>query len=217
MNKVLVAVAVLIPLLLCYQEAAAVVIDFDSLVNTGLAGDIAGDAFVGQGIIFSTPDLVLNLGSSIASKPNCLGADPVGGEPFSGGVFFKFTGNQISNDLQFRGGSPFGDITATAFNINDVIVSVKNISPASGTLDFSGFSVHRVEVTGNTMCIDDVSFNLINEQPGDGGANDKIIGGKIILLDSTGLLLAGVATSAFWLIPVTLSSAGLIVYKLRKN
>lgn len=217
MNKVLVAVAVLIPLLLCYQEAAAVVIDFDGFVNTGGNGEIVGDEFTVQGIIFSTPDLVLNIGRSSASIPNCLGADHGVNGPFSGGVFFEFTGNQISNDLQFRGGSPFGDITATAFNINDVIVSVKNIAPASGTLDFTGFSVHRVGVTGNTMCIDDVSFNLINEQPGDGGGNDKVIGGKIILIDSIGLLLAGVTTSAFWLIPSILSGAGLIVYKLRKN
>jgi len=221
MNKVLVAVAVLIPLLLCYQEAAAVSISFDSFTNDpGGNGEMPGNAFEQDGIIFSTPDLALNLAASGLSSPNrnCLGADSSNTGALTGKVIFEFTGNRVSNDLRFFGVSNFFTMSAKAFDINGNFVSEKSVFQSNLPVDFTGFPVHKVEATsGDAFCIYDVSFNLINEQPGDGGANDKVIGGKIILIDSTGLLLAGVTTSAFWFIPAILSGAGLIVYKLRKN
>jgi hypothetical protein len=46
---------------------------------------------------------------------------------------------------------------------------------------------------------------------------EQLIGGKIISLDTTTLLLAGMQTSLFWILPVILASVGLIAFRKMRS
>lgn len=45
----------------------------------------------------------------------------------------------------------------------------------------------------------------------------EIVGGQIIPIDSTALLLAGAQSSLSWIVPIVLAGAGFVAFKLRRN
>jgi hypothetical protein len=194
------------------QVHASTVINFDSYHNTGGPGDFKGDEYVGQGIIFSTDpaDSILGLGGSTGSKPNCLGSYK-SGSPYNGPVFFEFTNNQIAKDLRFWGVHKDYEMHAIGFDINDNKIRELNLVPPSRIVDFSGIPIHRVEVTGRSMCIDDVVFTL---EPGP--QMDNVIGGKLIPVDTIALLLAG-TLSFSWMIPIVLSTVGIGMFAVSRK
>ena len=58
-------------------------------------------------------------------------------------------------------------------------------------------------------------FQLTSKKQDDGGGNGKVIGREIIPIESTGLLLAGMQTSAFWMLPALAGIAGARAYFVR--
>jgi len=47
--------------------------------------------------------------------------------------------------------------------------------------------------------------------------NSQVIGGKLIPLDTTALLLAGAQSSLAWILPLVLGGVGLAVFMLRRS
>jgi hypothetical protein len=43
------------------------------------------------------------------------------------------------------------------------------------------------------------------------------IGGKIIPIETAGLLLAGIQTSVVWILPIILAGVGLAAFKIRRD
>ena len=62
---------------------------------------------------------------------------------------------------------------------------------------------------------DEPWFQLTSKKQVDDGGNGKVIGGEIIPIESTGLLLAGMQTSAFWMLPALAGIAGARAYFVR--
>ena len=58
-------------------------------------------------------------------------------------------------------------------------------------------------------------FQLTSKKQDGSGGNGKVIGGEIIPIESTGLLLAGMQTSAFWMLPALAGIAGAGAYFIR--
>ena len=63
--------------------------------------------------------------------------------------------------------------------------------------------------------IDAPWFQLTSKKQDGSGGNGKVIGGEIIPIESTGLLLAGMQTSAFWMLPALAGIAGAGAYFVR--
>jgi len=66
-------------------------------------------------------------------------------------------------------------------------------------------------ITGNLICPTSVPVNLILEFA------SHVIGGTILPLDSTSLILAGLETSALWLAPVVISAAGIGLFVVSRK
>ena len=45
----------------------------------------------------------------------------------------------------------------------------------------------------------------------------QVVGGELLPIDTTALLLAGIQTSAIWILPVILAGAGFAAFKLRRK
>jgi len=59
---------------------------------------------------------------------------------------------------------------------------------------------------------DEPWFQLTSKKQVDDGGNGKVIGGEIIPIESTGLLLAGIQSSAIWMLPALAGIAGAGAY-----
>jgi len=187
-------------------------INFDSFANLlGNNGEITGNEFIAQGVVFSTPDLALNLGTTPLSgtQPNSLGADLSVINDFDGTLVIEFTGNQCAQDVEFLIFNP--PFQAEAFDLNGNSLGVLT---SSTTFDevflFAGLPVHKVVTTGNAYAIDTLMFSLEDCGP---------IAGELLPLDSTALFLAGIQSMTVWMIPTVLGLAGVGVYlvKFRKQ
>jgi hypothetical protein len=96
----------------------------------------------------------------------------------------------------------------------------------SGTATLDGgdsilFNPTSFSVTnnGDTPVIIIINGNPITIPPGETYSRDKVVGGIIIPIETTSLLLAGQHTSAVWMIPTLagLAGAGLYLVKFRAN
>jgi hypothetical protein len=94
-----------------------------------------------------------------------------------------------------------GSIT---FDPNSDFLSVETGPGTTGTIEIDGV---ETPLEGNQ----EMTFDM--RQPD----NSQVIGGEIIQLDTTSLLLAGIQTSALWILPVILVGSGLAVFKLRRS
>ena len=183
----------------------ATVINFDSFVNNGGGnGELTGNEFLGQGVVFSTPDLALNIGSTpgSGSQPNSLGAD-LQVNDFQGSLVIEFTRNQCATDVQFLIFNP--PFSATAFDISgNPLGTLSSSGPFDEVFSFAGLPVHKVVTAAqpDAYAIDDFSFTL---QQNCGQA----VGGEMIPLDATMVLVAGAQTNAAWMIPILVSAAGI--------
>lgn len=143
------------------NAANATTITFDAYVNNGSGnGEVTGNEWISDGIIFYTPDLALNLGTTTGSSPNSLGADLLVPEDFDGELVFEFTGNQFADDLSFTiFNTPF---QAMAYDVNDVLLTtIVSGSAFTQLFNFTGFDVNRVNITGDFYAIDDVNFGTL--------------------------------------------------------
>jgi len=182
----------------------ATVINFDSFVNNFQGnGELTGNEFLGQGVGFSTPDLALNIGTTpgSGSQPNSLGAD-LQLNNFQGSLVIEFTSNQCATDVQFLIFNP--PFSATAFDIfGNPLGTLNDSGPFDEVFSFAGLPVHKVVTAAqpDAYAIDDFSFTL---QRNCGQA----VGGEMIPLDSTMVLVAGTQTTAAWMFPIIVAAAG---------
>ncbi|WP_299484393.1 hypothetical protein [uncultured Roseibium sp.] len=157
LGKIVCATALLIGTM-C--SANAVVINFDDLGSSFGVGELTGNEYAGSGVLFSTPDVALNLGTTVGSSPNSLGASTsaIGNGNFNGQLNVDFTGGLSYTDVSFLiFNTPF---QASAFDIGgNLLTTLANSGGFSQIFDFSGFAVHRLEITGSNYAIDDFSFS----------------------------------------------------------
>jgi len=192
---------------------AATVIDFDSFVNDESGnGEITGNEFVAEGVVFSTPDLALNLGTTPLSgtQPNSLGADLTSVNDFNGSLEIEFTGTQCANDVEFLIFNP--SFQAEAFDINgDSLGVLTNTGPFDEVFSFAGLPVHKVVTTGNLYAIDTLMFTL--EECG------TVVAGELLSVDSSALVIAGLTSMSLWMIPTVagIAGAGIYLVKFRAN
>ncbi|MGI0021406.1 MAG: peroxidase family protein [Nitrososphaeraceae archaeon] len=94
-----------------------------------------------------------------------------------------------------------GSIT---FDPNSDFLSVITEPGTTGTIEIDGVVT---PLEGNQR----MTFDITHSD------NSQVIGGKIIQLDTTSLLLAGIQTSLLWILPVILVGSSLTAIKLRKR
>ena len=152
--------------------------------------------------------------------------------PSCGGFSIDFDGNSIWFESQssLPHGSLVPDTITYEFTnldwTNDpsgIITGVQLINPMTIPLNNPAFGDHSITLVSDpftvqcpggsgTSCILEWHLNL--EHSSSGG---QTIGGEIIPIESTSLLLAGVQTSAAWLIPVVLTAAGVGFVLVRRK
>ena len=89
---------------------------------------------------------------------------------------------------------------------------------ASITLDFDSLTITNNSNSPIIIVIDGVQTIIGPNETFElhVPSNSQVIGGEIIPLDTTSLLLAGIQTNALWILPVILIGSGLAAIKLRK-
>ena len=137
-------------------------INFDAFAQQDI---LVGNEFAGQGILFSTPDLNLEIGQTATggSLDNALGANLNQLSDFSGEIVIFLTDNNCASDLQFFiFNEPY---SANAFDVDGNVLATLN--DGDGTVlglgevfSFAGMQVRTVEISGTFYAIDDVSFTL---------------------------------------------------------
>jgi len=192
-------------------------INFDALTQADI---LVGNEFAGQGVVFLTPDLNLQIGSTATggSLDNSLGASLNQPLDFSGQVVIFFTDNNCASDLQFFiFNEPY---SATAFDIDGNILATLN--DGEGTVlglgevfSFAGMQVQTVETSGTFYAIDDVSFTL-EKCIVDNDNGQVPVGGELIPIETTSLILAGAQTFS-WMIPVILSVLGIGLFVVSRK
>jgi len=142
-----------------YVYVGSATVDFDGFPNDLLGnGEITGNEFIAQGVVFSTPGLNLNIGGTVGSPPNSLGADKTSVNDFDGDIVFEFIDECVSSDVEFLIQNP--PFSATAFDINGNPLATLVGSPFSETFSFVGLPVHKVQISGSVYAIDDLTFTL---------------------------------------------------------
>jgi len=137
-------------------------INFDALTQQDI---LVGNEFAGQGVVFLTPDLNLEIGQTATggSLDNALGANLNQLSDFSGEIVIFLTDNNCASDLQFFiFNEPY---SANAFDVDGNVLATLN--DGDGTVlglgevfSFAGMQVQKVETSGTIYAIDDVSFTL---------------------------------------------------------
>ena len=109
----------------------------------------------------------------------------------------------------FNPPGPFNDNLHSFFDIRDAAVSDQSADPPfSGVLYMEGLSVIILVPSPGAL-------PPLPDFPDD---NDfQVIGGSIIPINTTALLLAGAQSSLVWILPLLLCGAGLAIFRLRKN
>ncbi len=144
--------------------AAVITFDEFGLINDGSnGGEVTGNEWAASGVVFSTPDLQLNLGATTGSAPNALGAD-VSNNDFDGQININFTGGLSYTDVMFTiFNTPF---QAQAFDIGgSLLTTLTSGTDFTQLFDFSGFAVNKLVVTGSFYAIDDLSFSTVSTVP----------------------------------------------------
>ena len=180
-------------------------IDFDALASNSYLGT---EITIGD-VTFSTPDETLvTSGTTVSTPPNVLSAHVVSSPPapggdFDGEVVMEFADDTCASDLEILMINPPFD--ATAFGIDGAeLTTISSSGPLTELFSFAGLPVHKVVMTGDFYAIDDISFT--EEFCG-------IVAGELLPIDNTALFLAGLSSSAVWMIPTLagLAGAGVII------
>ncbi len=163
----------------------SVVINFD-----GLTQGFVGTVFPHGGVTFSTTGVDMEVFPSDGSTlPNAFGAHAVSKIDFSGDIIVDLPSNTCANDFEvFMGNLPF---QAQAFGISGNLLTTIVGSSFAQTLSFAGFPVHSVVMTGTFYGIDEITFSP---------ETCVVVGGELLPIDSTALLLAGTQTNAVWIL-----------------
>jgi len=186
-------------------------INFDALPQSTYLGT---EIMIGD-VTFSTPDETLvTSGTIVSTPPNLLSAHiavnpPAPGGDFSGEMVMEFAENTCASDLEILMINP--SFEATAFGIDGAeLTTISSSGPNTELFSFAGFPVHKVVTTGTFYGIDDISFTE---------EFCAVVGGELLPIDTTALMLAGLQSSAIWMIPTLagLAAAGFYLIKFRTN
>lgn len=171
---------------------------FDEDQNIVLAAPLTVDDSDGDGV---SDGAILPIGTTVAS--HYVYFDPGPTQDIQGCVNFDsnvvatiFTTNRLaSSDFLANTGVNYLNPGARGFEAGDVAVFM-----------------------GNQVCVDFTAstpgdyFRVLTEfSPAAAG-----VGGEIIPIESTSLILAGAQTSAVWILPLVVAGVGLVAYRLRK-
>ena len=191
-------------------HASLMTVDFSSGAYSFPPG--SGEIYTEKGMVFSTPlgsHIDSNVGSGILRfhEGGANAADQVVVSAFGLGVqFFDLISfdqvaptSACNNQLALVITSSDGDVVnIPQGNLGTVNLNFKAVS--SVTIDPKPDGVF----TGN-VCMDNYVFEVIP------------IGGELLPIDTTALLLAGFQTNLAWIIPVALSAVGIGVILVRKK
>jgi len=180
----------------------SVVINFD-----GLTQGFVGTVFPHGGVTFSTNGVDMQVFSAIGdnTSPNAFGAHAVITIDFSGDIIVDLPSNTCANDFEvLMFDLPF---QAQAFGISGNLLTTIVGSSTVQTLSFAGFPVHSVVMTGTFYGIDDITFSP---------ESCVVVGGELLPIDTTALLLAGAQTFS-WMIPVVLSGIGIGLFVVSRK
>ena len=97
-----------------------------------------------------------------------------------------------------------------------VITSNGNVDNNCYTVSGIGTSTVTVTKIGSGPNCKEISHLDGNSKP-DGVPPQEIVGGEVLSINFTSLLLAGIQLNLAWIAPVVLAGAGLAAYKLRRN
>lgn len=141
------------------SQAAVITFEEFGLVNNiGGNGEVTGNEWAGSGVEFSTNGIALNLGGTVGSTPNSLGADLSAADDFSGNLSIQFLNGVSYTDVFFTiFNTPF---EASAFSSdNNLLTTLSSGGDFTQLFDFTGFAVNRIEITGTFYAIDDLNFS----------------------------------------------------------
>lgn len=151
---------------------------------------------------------------------------PVPGNGAHGGVYDPFSNTIIT----------FGGSTVNQWSLAGALLNTKSFAGAGfdqGTVDGKGHlfiasnpnlffldysSDGQIDTASHYNTLAFVKTNMDDVAPLVGqGSTEQVIGGEILSINSSALLLAGFQTSAVWLIPVALSAAGIGLVLVRRK
>ena len=126
----------------------------------------------------------------------------------------------IECDKQFSGGTA---ISSTTCQLNDIIKGPTNVQINTASFDET---IQNLGDTSEEHCI--VVFRIFNSEGSDvfvtqeiwiNETPETVVGGELLPIDSTALLLAGLQTSAIWMLPILAGAAGagIAAFKLRRK
>ena len=212
------------------QQAFATIIDFDTFPDETVPDDLTHitNQYEVCGVsLFTTNDAdgpIIRSFSS-ASLPNLLA--PTGlAFAFTGFIGIEFS-SPVSGDVSVFGiGVRHGGLRLQAFDsanalVDSSVIPVSSVSK-SVTMTVTGNDIVRLVIsqiipqTGGFVdgyAIDDLEF----PGPPCEIQEDQLIGGELIPLDTTSLLLAGTQITASWMIPVIVTGAGIVLVFVRNS
>jgi len=122
--------------------------------------------------------------------------------------------NECSGTINTQGG--IGDVSGQLVNADELVTNHGTINLNGGQGSNSG-DFRNIDTVDNSGTINEISAFFIN----DGTLNQILspcipVGGEMIPLDTSALLLAGAQMNAVWLIPVIVSAIGIGIVIARK-
>jgi len=118
-------------------------------------------------------------------------------------------------------------VSSTAFNQAEGGITVTAFGASLGLVDSdvnSNFSHNIFVGTFGLQIVDDDQVNNILSLAGRGMVTDEgieqeqsIVGGELLPIKNTALLLAGLQSSAIWMIPLLVSGIGIGLFVFRKS
>jgi len=225
-------------LVVAYASDLAVTgFDTDLVGPPWSGGNLAPNTVLGNIIVIEENDFNLD-GDNFVTTP--AAPDDEGSRP-AGSIFLEF-GNCIEEfgmdmiDVEDPENAVINSAYIAFFNNNDELARVEFEEFVDNTSMFFDPTVAFVNHYANRInpiTLDELEaftgdiifgFNKIELNLGGSGGFDnlsyefcRVIGGNIIEIDTTSLLLAGVQTNLAWMIPFALSAAGIGIFLVRKK
>jgi len=236
LRRIIVLIVFLVLLLIPVgtQQAFATTIDFDTFPDGTPVPDSTRitDQYATCGVKLFTTEVpegpqAFSFSAVGGSPPNQLGADgPPGNPAFTHSIGVQFVSpvsqaSIIAIDVGFNG------LILEAFNSANVLVdSVQVINPTnppnqadlmtiSGS-DIVDLLIRQVTPGGKQGIIID-GYNIDDLQFPGPPCDIQVIGGTLIPIDTTALLLAGVQSISMWMIPVVAAGIGIGVFVIKRR
>jgi len=164
-------------------------------LTTGVATDLSADSIgcAGDAVAFSLGDTLY-----LAACAELITVDQTTG---------GFISSVISSDVNLMSAMDYDPETGVLFGIHKESGGVQNPPTIRSlvTIDVTDFSLPTSVSTESSM--DAIAFL----------PETVVVGGEFLPIDSTALLLAGLQTSAIWMIPVVLSGIGIGLFAVSRK